>query len=199
MDPTPQSSFIPKQSLAAQSRGGMFGGLLFLLALGIFILSLAAAGGVFTYEKWLNGQLADKDASLRKDQGAFAPGTIQNYLRVDSRIVQARALLTRHVSPSVVFAFLSTIALEKVQFTSFELQLQGDGSGKIILGGVGDSFSTVALQSDAFGATRDLKDVVFSGVNVGEGGKVSFSVNATVDPALILYSRSLTAAAPVDQ
>ena len=191
MDPTPQSSFIPKQPLNAPSHSGIFGWLLFIIAFGVFVVSLAAAGGVLAYGNILQGQLADKDKSLRADQNAFDPKTIEEYVRLDTRMVQARALISRHVDPLPVFDFLSTIALQKVQFTSFDFTLQSDGSGKISLSGVGDSFSTIALQSDAFGATRDLKDVIFSGVNIGAVGAVTFSVDATIDKSRILFSNTL--------
>src|SRR3989344_2769871 len=170
MDPTPQSSFIPKQPLNAPSRSGIFGGLLFIIAFGVFVVSLAAAGGVLAYGNILQGQLADKDKSLRADQNAFDPKTIEEYVRLDTRMVQARALISRHVDPLPVFDFLSTIALQKVQFTSFDF----------------------TLQSDASGATRDLKDVIFSGVNIGAVGAVTFSVDATIDKSRILFSNTLT-------
>ena len=45
MDPQVQASFIPQKSLEMTStRGGGFGGLLFLISLLIFIASLVAAG-----------------------------------------------------------------------------------------------------------------------------------------------------------
>src|SRR3989344_5516120 len=44
-------------------------------------------------------------------------------------------------------------------------------------------------------AAKVLKDVVVSGVSVNEKGKVSFSVNATVDPTLILYKNNLVQSA----
>lgn len=195
MDPAPQSSFIPKQALAAQARGSLFSGLFFLLALVIFILSLVAAAGAFGYQYLLKGQLADKDVSLRTAEGAFDPGVIQDLVRIDSRMTQARALLQRHVAPSAVFDLLSTITLERVQFGTLDFQLQPDGSGLINLSGSADTFSAVALQSDNFGRSKPLRDVVFSGIAVAESGRVTFGVSAGIDAGLLLYNR-LPAAAP---
>jgi hypothetical protein len=113
---------------------------------------------------------------------------------VDTRISQARTLLSAHIAPSAVFAFLSQQTLEKVQLLSYDFELQPNGSAKIGLTGVADTFSTVALQSDQLGASKILKDVVFSGVNVDAAtGKVAFSVAATLDPSLILYSNAIVA------
>lgn len=191
MDPVGQGSFIPKQSLAAASRssGGM--GLFFVLALLIFVMSLVAAGAAFGYERLLNGRITSKDEQLRLDEGAFNSGTIQDLVRIDKRLTQARTLLQKHVSPSAIFAFLSTITLERVQFDSMDYTLQSDGGATIVLTGSGDSFSSIALQSDQFGSSKVLRDVIVSGITVGGSGKVNFSVNATVDPQLISYSKNL--------
>lgn len=192
MDPVGQGSFIPKQSLAAASRSSDGMGLLFLLALLIFVMSLVAAGGAFGYQRLLTSTIADKDASLGKAEGAFNAGAIQDLVRTENRIKQARGLLKKHVSPSAIFYFLSTITLERVQLNGFDMTLTKDGGATINLTGKADSFSSVALQSDQFGATKVLKDVIVSGVTVGESGKVNFAVSAMVDPTLIRYSNSLT-------
>src|SRR5689334_4110082 len=135
MDPVGQGSFIPKQSLtAATRRGGM--GLLLLLALLVFLMSIVAAGGAFAYKQILTGVIAGKDESLRKDEGAFNPGTIQDLVRTDNRLTQAQLLLHKHVAPSAIFDFLSTITLERVQFTGFDMSLTEDGGASISLSGV---------------------------------------------------------------
>ena len=158
-------------------------------------MSLLSAGAAFGYQQLLNKSIAGKDKSLRMAEGAFNAGTIQDLIRTENRLIQAGSLLQKHVSPSAIFSFLSTITLERVQLTSFDMTLNKDGGAMLSLGGIADSFSSVALQSDQFGATKVLKDVIVSGVSVGEFGKVSFSVNATIDPSLILYSRNLTQSA----
>jgi len=198
MDPQVQASFIPKKSLdTTASRGGF--GLLFLLALLIFVASIVAAGGSFVYQQYLNKTLADKKVSLDRAQGAYEPGTIQDLARMDQRINQAKTLMSKHIAPSAVFAFLSTQTLEKVSFSSYSFTLNPDGSAKIALEGKADSFSTVALQSDQFGSSKVLKDVVFSGITVDDKGAVDFSVSATVDPSLLSYTASLQAANAASQ
>jgi hypothetical protein len=192
MDPQVQPSFIPKAALNAQARGGGMG-LLFLIALLIFVASIVAAGGAFGYTRILEGTIANKDASLRKAEGAFDANAIQDLLRLDMRLTQARQLLSTHVAPSAILSFLSTITLQRVQYTSFDYQLQADGSANVTLNGIADSFSSVALQSDQFGASKVLRDVIFSGISVGDSGKVNFSVTSSVEPSLILYSRNLQA------
>ncbi len=195
MDPQVQGSFIPKQSLTA-ARQGSGPGLFLLIALLVFATSLLAAGGVFGYSELLKRSLADKDNQLKTAEGAFDALAIQDLVRTDKRLIQAQTLLQRHVAPSALLFFLGTITLERVQFTAMDFSLLPDGSATLSLTGAADSFSGVALQSDQFGASKVLRDVIFSGINVSETGKVNFTVNAAVEPDLILYSRNLSQASP---
>jgi hypothetical protein len=193
MDPQVQSSFIPKKSLdiSASRREGSFG-LLFLIALLVFIASIIAAGGSFAYTQYLNSAIASKAQSLALAEGAFDPGTIQDLVRLDSRLNQSKTLLASHAAVSGVFALLSQQTLANVSFSNFEYDLNPDGTAKISMTGTADSFSTVALQSDQFGGTKSLKDVVFSGITVNTDGSVGFTVSATVDSSVLAYMSSLS-------
>ena len=203
MDPQVSSSFIPKKTMesAVTRPSGRSTGLLLLLAVLIFVASLVAAGGVFAYKGLLKQSIASKSNSLTLNQKAYDPGVIQELTRVDTRINEANILLDKHIAPSAIFGFLSQQTLEKVQFVNFTYDAGGtDGSSKISLNGLADSFSTVALQSDQFGASKALKDIIFSGVNSDTTGKINFSVSATIVPSLISYSNALSAtpATPIE-
>lgn len=204
--PPPQAptSFIPKKPFETgatyNERGGA--GFLFFISLFIFIASVVAAGGVFAYQGILNSSIAGKQGSLKKDEAAFDPQTISDLVRMDARINAAGTLLNKHVAPSAVFAFLSQQTLQRVQFTNFQYTLNSDGSAAVVLAGTADGFSTVALQSDQFGAASGvLKDVLFSDIKTGNGGSITFSVSATVSAAFINYAKNLgnAAAQPVIQ
>ncbi len=195
MDPQVGASFIPKKSLAPSGgRGG--GGLFYLVAIFIFVVSLVAAGAAFAYTQYLKSDLARKTHSLELAQGAYEPGSIQDLVRLDQRIIHAKTLLSQHIAPSAVFALLANETLEKVQLNDFSFTFEED-SASIKLGGVADSFSTVALQSDQFGASRALSNVVFSNITVVSGGYVTFSVEANIDPSILRYS-SVLSGTPLD-
>ncbi len=199
MDPQVQGSFIPKQPLTGgTSHGGTFS-LFFLIAMLIFVASIVAAGGAFAYEQYLGQSITGKQSELAKYEKAYDLENIQLLSRFDKRINNAKALLIKHIAPSSLFSYLGTQTLEKVQFTGFDFSLTQDGSASVVLAGVADTFATVALQSDQFGASRVLRDVVFSGVTLGGDGRVSFAVTFNVDPAVLLYSKSLETGAVVPQ
>ena len=192
MDAQAQASFIPKKPLTggASARGV---GLLMIVATLVFAVSLVAAGGVFALDQYTKQQLASDDKTLQMAEGAFDPGVIQDLVRTNSRLIEVKKRLASHVAPSALFAFLSNLTLGSVQFDNFSYSLHDDGSASIALSGKTDSFASVALQSDQFGAARSLKDVVFSNIVVDQGGKVSFSVAAGVDQNAILYSKVVSA------
>lgn len=195
MDPQVQASFIPKKPLdtgpLARGQGGVFGGLVFLFCAFIFIVSIVGAVGVFAYQSFLQSSIAGKAESLAKAEGAFDPAVITELIRIDSRINQSQLLLQKHVAPSGIFTFLAEQTLQRVQFESFEYVLGDDDSAKITLKGQADNFSTIALQSDQFSASKVLKNVVFSGISLGTNGRVNFSIVATVDQSLINYGQNL--------
>jgi hypothetical protein len=193
------SSFIPKANLAnTDVAAGSFGIVTFLTVL-IFILSVIGAGGVFAYQQVLKNGIASKAHTLQLNQDAFGSNTIEDLARMDTRIAQAKTLLNKHVAASAVFAFLGSQTLQTVQFTSFDYKLSNDRSGSLSMEGVATSFSAVALQSDQFGGSKVLKDVIFSDINPDQAGKVRFTVKATIAPDLLLYSHTVqgaSAAAP---
>ena len=191
MDPQVSTSFIPKKPLVENRRGGAFG-LIFLLSLLVFIGSIAAAGAVFFYGTYLGGSIDAKATQLQTAQGAFeAAGAIDTLVRLDSRINEAKGLLIKHVSPSAIFFFLSAQTLERVRFTTLDYDLNEDGTANILLSGETDDFATIALQSDQLGASKVLRNIIFSDIAVVEEG-VTFSVSATVESSLINYGKNLT-------
>lgn len=199
MDPQAGGSFIPKQPLAGPTpRAGMTG-LFFSIGLLLFLGSLGAAGAVFGYQQYLTSAIDSKDASLKATEDAFDPDAIDTLVRTDRRITEMQGLLQKHTAPSAIFALLGDLTLVSVQYSDFEYGGDPAGETTITLSGIADSFSSVALQSDQFGASKHLSNVVFSGITINDSGKVSFDVSATVSPAAISYAKAALAPAELPQ
>jgi len=194
MDSNTPGSFIPKKTFSGSSLStppvaGI--GVMYVVSLFLFVVSLIAAGGAFGYQAYLTQSIANKGDILTKDQGALDFPAIEDLVRLDTRIIQAKSLLAHHVAPSAIFTFLSEETLQNVQFVSFKYDIQPDGSAAITLDGVADSFSTVALQSDQFSNSKMLKDILFTNLNTDQNGQVTFTMQATVIPTLFLYSSTI--------
>jgi len=190
MDPQFKTSFIPKKNLAPkQTRKKSFGvsGLLSLISAVLVGGILVLAGLTFLYQQYLERTIEQKKQELAVQQERFQPALIDSLLDLDARLRAAETILNNHVAPSQLFALLERTTLQSVQFTSFQYSDNGGRIG-LTLDGRSRSFSTVALQSESFGAERSLRDQVFAGLNLDAEGNVIFSFNATVDPRLVSYS-----------
>ncbi len=191
MDPQVSTSFIPKKPLTGERPRASGFGFIVLIAILLFIASGAAAGGVFVYGKVLEGQLTSKKNQLEQAQSAYDPGVIEDLVRLDARMNQGRGLLSKHIAPSSIFMLLAEQTLEDVQFTSFSYTINEAGGAEIEMKGRAKDFSTVALQSDQFGSNKMLREIVFSGIAIGDTGGVSFNVSAVIDNPNLLYSKHL--------
>jgi hypothetical protein len=187
-----QTSFIPKKSVeeVRKKRRTTGVGLVTLIAFIIFIISLAATGSVFLYERFLTGAIQSKGADLERARAAFEPETIEDLSRIDEKLETGRRVLSEHIALSGLFELLENLTLKNVQFTGLELEETVDG---IVarLTGEAESFAAVALQSDSFGGERHLRNVIFSDVNVISTGAVSFDLAFTLDPEYFSYEASL--------
>ena len=196
MDLQPQVSFIPKKPLTSgASAVSGASSLLWLVSVFIFAISVIAAIAVFGYGRYLQYRIQSDQSSLASAQAAYDPSSIQDLIRLNSRINEAGRLLRQHIAPSAIFSFLESNTLSTARFNQFEYDTNPDGSVSLKLGGNAVDFASVALQSDQFGAaTNVLKNVIFSNVNIDPtSGIVGFQVAADFNPAALLYSAGLAA------
>ncbi len=193
MDTKFQTSFIPKKALTdtvSRPRSQPVS-VFFIIGLIIFILALAAAGGVFAYKKILIGRIADMNARLAEAKNSFEPSFIDTVNRLNKRIEAAKKLLVAHSVTSTVFDLLENDTLATVKFNSFAYDLRDNGTGSLALAGEARNFSSVALQSDIFGQEKYIKNPVFSDLNPDQSGNIVFRFNASLDPNLTSYQKNL--------
>lgn len=196
MDPKFQSSFIPKGPAAtapiSASRGRKTSNMTFLgfIGLVVFIISLAAAAGVFGYTYYLKYRIDSLTSDLETARQALQYDAIEEIIRLDGRIVSARTLIGNHVIISPVFEFLETSTVKNVRFTDL---LYSSGEGGLVLTLVGEArgYGALALQADIFGQSEYLKDVSFSDISLNEQGDVAFKVTASIDPRTVSYSEEI--------
>ena len=197
------TSFIPKESLTSERgpvspRKNPFV-FLNIIAGGIIVLAILAAGGIFLLKTYTESSIASKRDSLEKQRAAFEPATIEELLRLDKRLTASAGLLRGHVALSLLFDDLESRTMENVRFKSFTYEQGAGNKFAISMGGIAKSFNSVALQSDAFGKSNIIKDPIFENLNIDQTGDVIFDFTAEVDPARISYATVVAAAgaAPV--
>lgn len=205
-----QTSFIPKKPLP--STGGVSMGLggaisspkrpphrpnsLFLsFATLLFIVSLAAAGGMYGWKSVMLSQQASLQKQLADREKQFNPDLIEELKRVNIKIDLARQLMTNHLALSNIFDIIGRFTVNRVRFTSLDLTTPTQQSGdiKLTMRGYGSGFSAVAYQSDVlgqleqYGLRKIVKNPIISGPALGDSGLVSFDFSASIDPASLNY------------
>ena len=127
--------------------------------------------------------------SAAKARAAFEPEFIDELRRLDKRIEHSKNIISRHLALSSFFDVLEKATLENVQFKSIRLSANPQGSSlDLSLAGLARSYASVALQSDAFGKTEGVKNPIFSQLDLGLAGDISFSVTAILDPEVFKYA-----------
>ncbi|MFC1802257.1 hypothetical protein ACFLY7_02340 [Patescibacteria group bacterium] len=181
-----ETSFIPKKRVVKKvnKTGGPIS-LFLLIAIVVFVVSIAFSVGVFLYKGFLIKELEANSSVLEKEQESFKPALIEELTRLDSRIQSSREILDNHINLTKLFDFLEENTLKSIQFESFDYILKGVDTIDINMKGVARDYASVALQSDIFGDSRYILNPIFSKLNVDRGGNVTFDFRASVDIRLI--------------
>lgn len=202
MDTQAPGSFIPKYSMvpgavgAPKNTGGA--GILTMISVVLFLGSVGTAAAAYGYEHVLKNDVASKAAQIEANKSSFTVEGLDQLTRTDARLSETVKLLQSHVAPTLIFDLLSAQTLTRVQFTSFKYSVAKDGSATIDMAGVADSLQTVALQSDKLGEVKEMKDIVISGLTIGEGGNIDFTVRASIISSAILYQKTITPISTTD-
>jgi len=101
--------------------------------------------------------------------------------------------LQNHISPSSIFSLLEEYTLQTVSFGNFSFEDNKDGQIKVYGSGESARFESIVLQSDSFGDSGFMRNVLFTDLEPDtERQTIRFSFSATLDPRLILYRNSLS-------
>ena len=195
MEPKFKTSFVPKKPVqpSLEKRVDHKTGVNFfmLIAMIAFITSVLLTVGVFVYKFTLKGAIESQLKTLEKARQSFEPTFISEASRLNERITNVNRILNNHLAPSEVFSLLEEFTLQTISFDRFQFLDENNGTIKIIASGNADSFRSIVLQSDKFGQSGYLRDVLFSGLEPNEFDDINFDMEASLDPQLVLYRRSL--------
>ena len=191
MDGKFQTSFIPKKPVvsAARARGpGM--SLFMVVSIFIFVVSLALAGLVFAGQRYLAAQLEKDKESFAEMQDDFDALTVETFVKLDKRIESAKKILGKHIAVLPIFDFLESKTLKNVRLKTVDVSFLENGSASLDIKGEAKNFSAVALQSDVFAESKELKNPIISDIDLTLTGGISFNFKSEVDPSLVLYKNA---------
>ena len=203
-----QTSFIPRKpimasgpSMVSSSSHHTFGGLFMSIATFLFIASLLSVGGAFIYENYLNSVQTGQKDSLNKLENSFQSQLteLQNLQEESVKIDIAKQLLASHLAVSQLVALIGQLTSQHVRFTSLDWSAgSAGGDSTISLSGHGQSWYTVAFQSDVLGQLEQyhLKDIIKNPIlsNPSESGDntIDFNLTASVSSLSLLYEKATT-------
>lgn len=195
-----QSSFIPKKPLVPTQGADRHThvSIFSILTVIIFIASIAAAAGCFVWVRMLEQKVEESKMVLQQTRESFDPRLIDELKRVNTRIDVAKELMQKHIAISNFFDVIESFTLRSVRFKNFQYDFEPDSNMiKLSMNGEGESFSSIALQSDVLNKTNALTNPILTNLALGDRGRVTFNLTAGVDPSLLLYKDTLQGIPPI--
>ncbi|TAK57644.1 hypothetical protein EPO17_01370 [Patescibacteria group bacterium] len=199
MDTRFQTSFIPKKPIVgsdavySSARVSAF----FVVALILFLTSVASAAGVYVYEKTLEKANLENDKKLGEKEKSFEPATLSEIQVRNTQINAAKDILAKHIGVSDFMKDLSTLTLQSVRFKTFDYKYTSPEKITLSMKGEGRDFRSVALQSDIFAKKNTIfKDPIVSNLAVNTDGTIDFDFTASLVPSVVSYKAVRTTSAP---
>lgn len=195
MDKEFKTTFIPKKNLAnvkkveskaAKSRRSLLG----ILALLLFITAVISTVGVFIYKIQLAAVVNSRIDSINRAEKAFEPAVILDLKKLDIRLRAGTELLDNHVAISDFLVSLGESTLPEVAFTDFSFTY-GEESSSVSMGGEAQGYLQIAQQSDIFEDNDYIQNPIFSNFTLTDTGRVTFGLEYTLNPELILFGRTI--------
>lgn len=196
MEPKFKTSFIPKKQIAGPLPGSAVDRLagfnfITLLATVIFIATVLLLAGLVLYKYSLKATIDRQYVNLQTARESFDENLVAQATRLNKRIIAAEKILANHIAPSEIFTLLQKSTLQTVSLNKLTFSDNVDGEIMLEASGEGSSFRSIVLQSDEYGRSGFMRDVLFSGLEPNERGNVDFTFEATLEPKLIFYKTHL--------
>ena len=209
MDTKFQTSFIPRKPLmpdqgvrVRNNSGG--GGTSIFMMIGIlaFLVSIGGAVFVFVAKGSLMSSQDQMIIDLKEKQRQFDTSEIEAIKKANTKIDIAKEILGKHVTIAEIFNIIAGLTIEGVYFQNLEISTGdsssgGDGTYKVSMKGLANSYSSVAWQSDVFGRSEKygtnkvIKNPILSNIIVDEDDNVSFDFSADISQTDISYEKVL--------
>lgn len=159
-------------------------GFFFFIAMLLFFITLAAAVGIFLYEKLLTKNLSGLEESFKRAEAEFEPSLIAELTRVSRTIDAGKMLLDGHPSLSRVFEFLEQMTIANVRFSSFAftgdtltLSMRGEARG----------YSELSQQAAIFEQSPLVEKVTLSNLSLLDLGTIGFAIKIIFLPSIAQF------------
>ena len=204
MDNQLTTTFIPKKPITETTQQGSAPvsrpvGLLSTISAILFFLTIAICVGVYFLKAYETSQVANLSASIATVEKTFEPQLITKLQSLDKQLKNANALLDNHTVISPIFDMLEASTLKQVRFNKFDIAFDPVKGPQVTMSGEGDSYQSIAQQSDVLGSNTFLKNVLFSNFFLTQKGKISFDLSYGVSPDFVDFEKAPLAGATPSQ
>ncbi|MBI2482067.1 MAG: hypothetical protein HYV76_00645 [Candidatus Vogelbacteria bacterium] len=202
MEPSIQTSFIPKQPLrqAPIQAPERFG---FLSSLAVIILIIVAlfTAILYAYHWYLDGQInracqvtaegvpvgCGLKATLDRKEEELNKSTLQEYQRLDVKFKTARTLVDNHITMLPLLDFFNQSTLSTIRYKKLTQTDEG-----LALEGVAARYEDIAIQAANFRTDKRVRSFTFSDFVLDNQNNVNFKLALSLDPRLLSYRAFLT-------
>lgn len=187
--------FIPDSAVAPPEISGDgplsskvegFADVFMLIAIVMLASSLAVAGGMFAYKRYLLTEVENDLRTLDAARNRLDEHSINKFKITGKQLEAAKEVLQNHVSVSKIFKVLEELTLKSVRYKSFDYKLNTLGEAKIALDGEALTVNALAWQSKVMGKQRRIfRSLVFSDLDLDQ--RVGFKISAEINPDAIKF------------
>ncbi len=195
MDNRLQATFMPRQpATPGGAYPGQRGQKSFFMTISVilFLLVIVAMGGLIAYKSFLKGSNTDKQGQIEEAIKNFEPELTKELTIIKNRMDAGKNLLDSHRAVSLFFSLLELNTVQVLRFTEVSYSVSPDKKIMISMKGEARSYNAIAFQSDVFSKVEQLKNPIFSNLNLDDEGIITFDFDAEIDSNATLYKNLIS-------
>ena len=194
MDKEFKTTFIPKKNLSSvpktesvksKSRRSLFS----LLSILLFIVAIISTAVVYVYKFSVAESIKADIEDINSVEREFEPQAILKLKELDIRLQAGTELLERHIAVSGFLESFAASTLPDVSFNDLSFEYDPEGS-TVSLSGEARGYLQIAQQSDIYEDNRYIQNHIFQDFAKTDIGRISFSLDFTVNPELLVFGQS---------
>jgi hypothetical protein len=152
------------------------------VSIGLLVLSLALWGGLWWYKDSIIQEttlITDKITTLQSQRDVKVEEAL---IELDKTIKSLDDVLKDRIYPANIFGVLEDLVLPEVFFSSFSSDVSG---AAVSIDVTAKNYRVLAEQMIVFKESRQIENVEFSSINLGDEGYASANFDVELDPNLL--------------
>ncbi len=198
MQPTFQTSFIPKKPIVSEGGNNRFASstvvrdvnAISIIATIIFTVTVLATGGLFFYKMYLNKQITQLDSEINTARSAFQIDKIKELLDANDRILASKVLLDNHVTVSKLLYLFQDLTVKRMRLLRLTYSDKSGIPGLTAKAQV-QTYNALVEQSKILSDSAYLKNSQFLNFGLADNGIVNVDFISSVDRSLLSYKKAI--------